>query len=147
MALNPGEKAPSFKLATDGGGSISLTELKGRPFVLYFYPKDDTTGCTKEAIDFTRLESAFAASGTAIIGISADSLKAQESFRDKHNLAVPLISDERHEMLEAYGAWRFRHNGRGSIRPDKPCDAEWRSLHPARRCDRYFGAKSFRHDR
>jgi peroxiredoxin Q/BCP len=73
--------------------------------VLYFYPRANTPGCTKEAIDFTRLAGAFADIGTTILGISADSLKAQESFRDKHKLAVPLISDERHEMLEAYGAW------------------------------------------
>jgi len=73
--------------------------------VLFFYPRANTPGCTKEAIDFTRLAGAFADIGTTILGISADSLKAQESFRDKHKLAVPLISDERHEMLEAYGAW------------------------------------------
>jgi peroxiredoxin Q/BCP len=73
--------------------------------VLFFYPRANTPGCTKEAIDFTRLAGAFADIGATILGISADSLKAQESFRDKHKLAVPLISDERHEMLEAYGAW------------------------------------------
>lgn len=73
--------------------------------MLFFYPRADTPGCTKEAIDFTRLAGAFAEAGTAILGVSADSLKAQESFRDKHKLAVPLISDEQHRVLEAYGAW------------------------------------------
>jgi peroxiredoxin Q/BCP len=73
--------------------------------VLFFYPRADTPGCTKEAIDFTRLASAFAENQTAILGVSADPLKAQESFRDKHQLSVPLISDEQHEMLQAYGAW------------------------------------------
>ena len=97
--------APSFTLPRDGGSSVSLQDFAGRKLVLFFYPRANTPGCTREAIDFTRLAGDFAASGTAILGISADSQKAQESFRDKHKLAVPLISDERHEMLEAYGAW------------------------------------------
>jgi peroxiredoxin Q/BCP len=97
--------APSFTLPRDGGNSVSLQDFAGRKLVLFFYPRANTPGCTREAIDFTRLATDFAASGTAVLGISADSLKAQESFRDKHKLAVPLISDERHEMLEAYGAW------------------------------------------
>jgi thioredoxin-dependent peroxiredoxin len=106
-ALLPAEgaMAPPFILPRDGGGSVSLQDFSGKKLVLFFYPRANTPGCTKEAIDFTRLAGAFAASGTAILGISADSLKAQEQFRDKHKLAVPLISDERHEMLEAYGAW------------------------------------------
>jgi len=73
--------------------------------VLFFYPRADTPGCTKEAIDFTRLASAFAESQTAILGVSADPLKAQETFRDRHELSIPLVSDEKHEMLEAYGVW------------------------------------------
>ena len=97
--------APSFTLPRDGGNSVSLQDFAGRKLVLFFYPRANTPGCTREAIDFTRLATDFAASGTAVLGISADSLKAQESFRDKHKLAVPLISDERHEMLEAYDAW------------------------------------------
>ena len=100
-----GAMAPSFTLPRDGGSSVSLQDFAGRKLVLFFYPRANTPGCTREAIDFTRLAGDFAASGTAILGISADSQKAQESFRDKHKLAVPLISDERHEMLEAYGAW------------------------------------------
>jgi len=97
--------APSFTLPRDGGSSVSLQDFAGKKLVLFFYPRANTPGCTREAIDFTRLANDFAASGTAILGVSADALKAQESFRDKHKLAVPLISDERHEMLEAYGAW------------------------------------------
>ena len=100
-----GTMAPPFTLPRDGGTSVSLQDFAGKKLVLFFYPRANTPGCTKEAIDFTRLASEFAASGTAILGISADSQKAQESFRDKHKLAVPLISDERHEMLQAYGAW------------------------------------------
>jgi len=104
-ALVEGAKAPAFRLPRDGGDSVALSDFSGKKLVLFFYPKADTPGCTREAIDFTRLASDFAASGTAILGISADSQKAQESFRDKHKLTVPLISDEKHQMLEAYGAW------------------------------------------
>jgi peroxiredoxin Q/BCP len=104
-ALVEGAKAPGFCLPRDGGSSVSLSDFAGRKLVLFFYPRADTPGCTREAIDFTRLAKAFDASGTAVLGISADSLKAQEKFRDKHALSVPLISDEQHQMLEAYGAW------------------------------------------
>lgn len=100
-----GGMAPAFQLPRDGGGSVSLADYAGKKLVLFFYPRADTPGCTREAIDFTRLSDAFAEEGTAVLGVSADSVRAQESFRDKHQLAVPLISDETHEMLEAYGAW------------------------------------------
>ena len=103
--LPVGAKAPGFTLPRDGGGTISLKEFHNRKLVLYFYPKADTPGCTREAIDFTRLKSSFAENGTEVLGISADTVKAQESFRNKHELSIPLISDEQHEMLEAYGAW------------------------------------------
>lgn len=83
----------------------TLSDYAGGKLVLFFYPRADTPGCTREAIDFTRLSGAFAESGTTVVGISADPPKAQERFRDKHKLAVPLISDETHGMLEAYGAW------------------------------------------
>jgi peroxiredoxin Q/BCP len=100
-----GAKAPGFRLPRDGGDSVSLADYAGQKLVLFFYPRADTPGCTREAIDFTRLRDAFAESGTAVLGISADTVKAQESFRNKHQLSIPLISDEKHEMLEAYGAW------------------------------------------
>jgi peroxiredoxin Q/BCP len=100
-----GAMAPAFQLPRDGGGSVSLADYAGKKLVLFFYPRADTPGCTREAIDFTRLSDAFAAEGTAVLGVSADSVSAQDSFRDKHQLAVPLISDETHGMLEAYGAW------------------------------------------
>lgn len=103
--LVDGQKAPAFRLPRDGGEVVTLADYQGRKLVLFFYPRADTPGCTREAIDFTRLAGDFAAAGTAVLGVSADPLKAQEKFRDKHKLAVPLISDETHEMLEAYGAW------------------------------------------
>jgi peroxiredoxin Q/BCP len=103
--LTEGQTAPAFRLPRDGGKVVTLADYAGQKVVLFFYPRADTPGCTREAIDFTRLADAFAASGTAVLGISADSLKAQEKFRDKHGLGIPLIADEQHEMLEAYGAW------------------------------------------
>lgn len=103
--LAEGHKAPAFRLPRDGGEVVTLADYAGQKLVLFFYPRADTPGCTREAIDFTRLASAFAAAGTAVLGISADPLKAQEKFRDKHGLGVPLLSDEQHAMLEAYGAW------------------------------------------
>jgi thioredoxin-dependent peroxiredoxin len=104
-ALAEGQKAPGFRLPRDGGSVVTLADYAGQKLVLFFYPRADTPGCTREAIDFTRLKDAFAAAGTAVLGTSADPLKAQEKFRDKHSLGIPLISDETHEMLEAYGAW------------------------------------------
>jgi peroxiredoxin Q/BCP len=104
-ALTEGRKAPAFRLPRDGGSVVTLSDYPGQKIVLFFYPRADTPGCTREAIDFTRLADAFAAAGTTVLGISADPLKAQEKFRDKHSLGVALISDEQHEMLEAYGAW------------------------------------------
>jgi peroxiredoxin Q/BCP len=104
-ALAEGAKAPAFRLPRDGGDTVSLTDYAGKKLVLFFYPRADTPGCTKEAIDFTRLASTFAQDQTAVLGISADSVKAQEAFRNKHQLTTPLLSDEPHQMLEAYGAW------------------------------------------
>ncbi|WP_454628860.1 peroxiredoxin [Bradyrhizobium cenepequi] len=103
--LVEGAKVPDFHLPRDGGGEVSLTDFAGKKLVVFFYPRADTPGCTKEAIDFTRLKDAFAESGTEILGVSGDTVKAQESFRNKHQLAIPLGSDEQHGMLEAYGAW------------------------------------------
>ena len=105
MTLAEGAKAPSFHLPRDGGKTISLTDYAGQKLVVFFYPRADTPGCTREAIDFTRLKDAFTAARTAVIGVSADPLKAQEAFRNKHQLSLPLASDEKHEMLQAYGAW------------------------------------------
>lgn len=101
----PGDKAPAFTLPRDGGGKISLKEFKGRNLVLYFYPKADTSGCTREAIAFTKLKAAFAKAGTDVLGVSADPVIAQDKFKAKHKLSIALGSDETKAMLEAYGAW------------------------------------------
>jgi peroxiredoxin Q/BCP len=100
-----GEKAPAFTLPRDGGNSLSLSDFKGRKLVLYFYPKADTPGCTKEAIAFNGLKRAFAKADTEIVGVSADPVKAQDKFRDKYSLKLPLASDESKKMLTAYGVW------------------------------------------
>jgi thioredoxin-dependent peroxiredoxin len=101
----PGEKAPAFALPRDGGETVSLKDFKGRNLVLYFYPKADTAGCTREAMDFSRLRAAFAKADTDILGVSADPVKALDRFRTKHKLTIALASDETRKMLEAYGAW------------------------------------------
>jgi peroxiredoxin Q/BCP len=103
--LVAGAKAPAFTLQRDGGGKISLKDFKGGHLVLYFYPKVDTPGCTKEAISFSRLRAEFAKAGTAILGVSADPVSAQDKFKSKHKLAIALGSDETKKMLAAYGAW------------------------------------------
>src|SRR5690606_37767502 len=90
--LAAGMKAPPFKLPQDGGGKVSLADYKGRSLVLYFYPKADTEGCTREALDFTALSRKFAAANTAILGVSADPVKRQEAFKTKHKLTIPLAS-------------------------------------------------------
>jgi len=100
MALQVGDKAPDIKTS-----QFSLASLKGQRVVVFFFPKADTPGCTKEAIAFSDLRKAFAKTGTEILGVSADSVKAQDKFRDKHGLTVPLASDETKEMLTAYGVW------------------------------------------
>jgi|KBSSwiStaDraftv2_1062776.scaffolds.fasta_scaffold546546_2 peroxiredoxin Q/BCP len=100
-----GAKAPQFRLPRDGGSTVALADFAGSKLVVFFYPRADTPGCTKEAIDFTRLSGAFGECGTVVLGVSGDPPSAQEAFRNKHRLEVPLASDERHEMLEAYGAW------------------------------------------
>jgi peroxiredoxin Q/BCP len=100
-----GSAAPGFSLSTDGGGTASLAAFRGRKLVIYFYPKADTPGCTKESIEFNRLRPAFEEAGAAILGVSADTVTAQDKFKAKYNLGFPLASDPAHAMLEAYGVW------------------------------------------
>ncbi len=103
--LQIGDKAPDFDMVRTGGGSCSLKSLSGRKAVLYFYPKDDTSGCTKEAIDFNALKADFAAAGTEIIGISPDPVASHDKFKAKYDLDLTLASDESKTMSEAYGVW------------------------------------------
>jgi peroxiredoxin Q/BCP len=105
MALKPGDKAPNLQLATDGGGRVSLSDMKGRPFVLYFYPKDDTSGCTKEAIDFSGSQRKFERLGVSVIGVSKDTVASHDKFKAKHKLKVVLGSDPDTTLAKAYGVW------------------------------------------
>ncbi|CAN5347779.1 hypothetical protein BH10PSE11_BH10PSE11_36620 [soil metagenome] len=104
-ALVEGKPAPAFSLPRDGGQLVSLSAYAGRKLVIFFYPRADTPGCTLEAAAFSRLANAFAEAQTAVLGVSADPVSAQEAFRDKHELTVPLASDEKLGMLKAYGVW------------------------------------------
>lgn len=103
--LTAGDKAPEFELPSDLDGKVRLSAFKGKIVVLYFYPKDDTTGCTREAIDFTTAQKSFARSGAVVIGVSKDSIGKHAKFREKHKLTVQLASDEAGATIAAYGSW------------------------------------------
>jgi len=103
--LKVGDKAPSFTLPADGGGKVSLAELKGKSVVLYFYPKDDTSGCTAEAIAFSKDSKAFKAAGAVVVGVSKDSAASHDKFKAKYDLTVTLVADEDTKTAEAYGVW------------------------------------------
>ncbi len=100
-----GAKAPDFSLPVTGGTTLSLGDLMGRKVVLYFYPKDDTSGCTKEAIDFAGLRGSFDETGATIIGVSPDSIASHDRFKVKHRLDFQLVSDPEKSALDAYGVW------------------------------------------
>ncbi len=103
--IERGTKAPEFSLPRDGGGEVSLSDLAGRTVVLFFYPKDDTSGCTKEAIAFTELLPEFESAGATVLGVSKDSVRKHDKFRDKHELKVTLLSDDESDVCERYGVW------------------------------------------
>lgn len=104
--LQPGAPAPLFDLPRDGGGRVNLRDLAGKHVVLYFYPRDDTTGCTLEALDFTARQGDFAAAGAVVLGLSRDSVKDHDRFCAKHGLGIPLLSDEDGSVCIAYGVWQ-----------------------------------------
>ena len=105
MSVDVGNTIPDFSLPTDGGGNVSSGDLKGRKTVIYFYPKDDTSGCTKEAQGFRDALGDFEAAGTTIIGISRDSVASHDKFKGKHGLSFTLASDEAGGVCEAFGVW------------------------------------------
>ena len=104
-SLEQGSKAIAFALDSDGGGKVALKDFAGKPVVLYFYPKDDTSGCTKEALDFTASATAFKKLGAPIIGVSKDTVAAHDKFKKKHKLGVILASDPEGKLIESYGSW------------------------------------------
>lgn len=108
--IEVGRKAPAFTLPSSEGGTVSLSDFPGKKVVLYFYPKDNTPGCTVEACDFRDSFTHIQAAGAVVLGISADSIASHEKFRDRFALPFPLLSDESHAMMEAYGVWKERKN-------------------------------------
>ncbi|PWW04358.1 peroxiredoxin Q/BCP [Hoeflea marina] len=104
--LDEGMQAPTFALPRDGGGTVALGDFSGKTLVLYFYPKDDTSGCTVEAIDFTALSAEFAAAGATVVGVSPDTVKAHDKFIGKHALGIILGADEDKGTLADYGVWQ-----------------------------------------
>lgn len=137
-AAKVGKPAPDFDLAADDGGRVSLANFAGRKVVVYFYPADDTPGCTLEAIDFTKAEKAFARVGTAIVGISPQDGTSHDRFKKKHRLGITLASDPEHTATKAYGAWgekvMFGRKYMGVVRstfligPDGMIAQEWRKV-------------------
>ena len=103
--IEQGTPAPDFTLPRDGGGEVTLSELRGKTVVLYFYPKDDTSGCTKEAQGFSEHIDAFDSAGAVVLGVSKDSVSKHDKFRDKYDLKVTLLSDDESDVCERYGVW------------------------------------------
>ncbi|QDT71596.1 thioredoxin-dependent thiol peroxidase [Lacipirellula limnantheis] len=107
--IEPGQKAPAFTLTADDGSKVRLADLAGNPVVLYFYPKDDTPGCTKEACAFRDLKNELQKHGAKVFGVSADDVASHVKFRDKFKLNFPLLADVDHAVAEKYGAWREKN--------------------------------------
>ena len=107
--IEPGQPAPAFTLTADDGSKVRLTDLKGSPVVLYFYPKDDTPGCTKEACAFRDRQKELQKLGAKVLGVSPDAVESHAEFRDKFQLNFPLLVDEDHKLAEKYGAWREKN--------------------------------------
>ena len=107
--VKEGDPAPAFELPADGGGRISSASLKGKPYVIYFYPKDDTPGCTKEACAFRDRTADLEAKGAVVLGVSPDDVASHGEFRDKYSLNFPLLADTDHKVAERYGAWREKN--------------------------------------
>ncbi len=105
LKLKEGDLAPDFAANTNGGGRVSLAELRGKHVVLYFYPRDDTPGCTKEACAFTALHKEFAKRGAVVLGVSTDPVKSHDKFVEKFKLPFPLLADDEKKIVEAYGVW------------------------------------------
>ena len=107
--VEPGQKAPAFTLPADDGSQVRLSDYAGKPVVLYFYPKDDTPGCTKEACAFRDAHAPLKKAGAVVLGVSADDVASHGKFRDKYKLNFPLLADTDHKVAEKYGAWREKN--------------------------------------
>lgn len=109
MSLTPGDAAPEFQVMDDAGVERSLADFAGRTLVLYFYPKDETPGCTQEAQDFRDLAAEFEQKGAVVVGVSKDSVASHQKFKKKHSLPFTLLSDPTGQMIEAYGVWKEKN--------------------------------------
>ena len=131
--LKPGTKAPAFTLSSDGGGTVSLKDFAGKKVVLYFYPKDDTSGCTVEACEFKASWKAVQAAGATVLGVSPDSVASHDKFKTKFKLPFPLLSDPDHAVAAAYGAWgeksMYGRKYMGILRSTVVIDESGRVLH------------------
>jgi len=138
--VQEGRKAPDFTLADDAGNKVKLSSLRGSPVVLYFYPRDDTPGCTKEACGFRDAKSKLTRAGVKVLGVSPDTVASHAKFREKFSLNFPLLADPEHKVAEKYGAWRektrFGKTSMGIQRSTFIIDAEgvvrkvWKSAKP-----------------
>ena len=139
--LNVGDPAPGFALPSDDGGTVRLADLRGRRVVLYFYPKDDTSGCTKEACGFRDMRTAYEDRDVVVLGVSPDDVASHEKFRDKYDLNFPLLADTDHAVAEAYGVWGRKkmygreyegvHRSTFVIGPDGRLEEIYRNVKPA----------------
>ena len=143
--ISEGEMAPDFELQTDSGKSVRLSDYRGKPVVLYFYPKDNTPGCTKEACGIRDAWSDFERRGAVVLGVSADSIASHERFKVKYQLPFTLLADSEHAVAESYGVWKPKHfagkSFLGIVRATFLIDAEgkvakvWPKVDPAKHAD------------
>ncbi|MDX1658162.1 MAG: thioredoxin-dependent thiol peroxidase [Nitriliruptorales bacterium] len=150
MPLEEGQPAPSFTLPDQDGNEVSLDDLKGSPTVVYFYPKDETPGCTRQACDIRDRWSEFTDAGIRVIGISPDTVESHASFRDNHDLPQTLLADPDHEVMERYGAWgeknMYGKTTVGPIRSAVLLDADnvivkrWKRIGAKQHADRVLAA-------
>lgn len=150
LKLKEGDRAPAFTAATSGGGKISLADFKGRHVILYFYPRDDTPGCTKEACAFRDHFADFKKKGAVVLGVSTDPVKAHDKFVEKFQLPFPLLADEDKKIVEAYGVWGQKsfmgrkylgtHRVTFLIGPDGRIKKIWPEVKPAEHAAQVFAA-------
>ena len=141
LTLKPGDAAPPFTARTSGGGSVSLADFKGKSVVLYFYPRDDTPGCTKEACAFRDQFAALKSKGAVVLGVSVDSVNSHDKFIAKYNLPFTLLADEDRAIVQAYGVWgpksfmgrkyQGTHRATFLIAPDGTIKRIWPKVKPA----------------
>lgn len=150
LKLKEGDPAPDFTVATNGGGRLSLSELRGKTVILYFYPRDNTSGCTREACGFRDAFAAFRKKGAVVLGVSTDSVKSHDKFVEKYELPFTLLADEEKQIVQAYGVWGEKsflgkkylgmHRVTFLIRPDGRIGRIWPTVKPEEHAQEVLGA-------